>query len=170
MYSAGWRALFAHPPAGDPDSGRDPQPFPQVPQCPRLQRRGRSPGGVVQTARVEGRCDVCCNGGEGNLQKCSKQTAELCYCCITLSVQQVINQHQDWLQANPNSSFNFTMLSNDNAFLSYHPHPFTQRTLTARFQVNNTQTPHVQLIRKPVLTVMSLLALLGIILLTLKSS
>ncbi|RVE68609.1 hypothetical protein OJAV_G00093360 [Oryzias javanicus] len=76
-------------------------------------------------------------------------------------VVKVISQHQDWLQTNPNSSFNLTMLSNDNAFLSYHPHPFTQRTLTARFQVNNTQTPHVQLIRKPVLTVMGLLALLG---------
>lgn len=65
------------------------------------------------------------------------------------------------LMANPNSTINYTLLSNDNAFLSYHPHPFTQRTLTARFQVNNTQPPHVQLIRKPVLTVMALLALLG---------
>jgi hypothetical protein len=59
------------------------------------------------------------------------------------------------------SSINYTLLSNDNAFLSYHPYPFTQRTLTARFQVNNTQPPHVQLVRKPVLTVMGLLALLG---------
>lgn len=65
------------------------------------------------------------------------------------------------LLANPNNTINYTLLSNDNAFLSYHPHPFTQRTLTARFQVNNTQPPHVQLIRKPVLTVMGLLALLG---------
>lgn len=65
------------------------------------------------------------------------------------------------LMANPNSTINYALLSNDNAFLSYHPHPFTQRTLTARFQVNNTQPPHVQLIRKPVLTVMALLALLG---------
>lgn len=74
---------------------------------------------------------------------------------------QVIQQHQDLLLANPNSTINYTLLSNDNAFLSYHPHPFTQRTLTARFQVNNTQPPHVQLIRKPVLAVMGLLALLG---------
>ncbi|XP_077418309.1 alpha-L-iduronidase isoform X1 [Vanacampus margaritifer] len=71
----------------------------------------------------------------------------------------VISQHQDVLCAN--ASINYTLLSNDNAFLSYHPHPFTQRTLTARFQVNNTRPPHVQLIRKPVLTVMGLLALLG---------
>lgn len=61
----------------------------------------------------------------------------------------------------PNSTINYTLLSNDNAFLSYHPHPFTQRTLTARFQVNNTRPPHVQLIRKPVLAVMGLLGLLG---------
>uniref|UniRef100_A0A7N8YB58 Alpha-L-iduronidase n=1 Tax=Mastacembelus armatus TaxID=205130 RepID=A0A7N8YB58_9TELE len=76
-------------------------------------------------------------------------------------VAKIINQHQDLLIADPNSTINFTLLSNDNAFLSYHPHPFTQRTLTARFQVNNTQPPHVQLIRKPVLTVMGLLVLLG---------
>lgn len=76
-------------------------------------------------------------------------------------VVKVIKQHQDLLLANPTSSINYTLLSNDNAFLSYHPHPFTQRTLTARFQVNNTQPPHVQLLRKPVLTVMGLLALLG---------
>ncbi|CAG5920346.1 unnamed protein product [Menidia menidia] len=76
-------------------------------------------------------------------------------------VVKVISQHQNLLLANPNSTINYTLLSNDNAFLSYHPHPFTQRTLTARFQVNNTQPPHVQLVRKPVLTVMGLLALLG---------
>ncbi|XP_077571474.1 alpha-L-iduronidase [Stigmatopora nigra] len=71
----------------------------------------------------------------------------------------VISQHQELLSAN--TSVNYALLSNDNAFLSYHPQPFTQRTLTARFQVNNTQPPHVQLIRKPILTVMGLLALLG---------
>uniref|UniRef100_A0AAQ4R4X6 Alpha-L-iduronidase n=1 Tax=Gasterosteus aculeatus aculeatus TaxID=481459 RepID=A0AAQ4R4X6_GASAC len=76
-------------------------------------------------------------------------------------VVKVIHQHQDLLLADPNSNINYTLLSNDNAFLSYHPHPFTQRTLAARFQVNNTEPPHVQLIRKPVLTVMGLLALLG---------
>lgn len=76
-------------------------------------------------------------------------------------VHQVIQQHQDLLLADPNSTINYTLLSNDNAFLSYHPFPFTQRTLTARFQVNNTQPPHVQLVRKPVLTAMGLLALLG---------
>lgn len=74
---------------------------------------------------------------------------------------QVIAQHQNLLLANASSAVRYALLSNDNAFLSYHPHPFSQRTLTARFQVNNTRPPHVQLLRKPVLTAMALLALLG---------
>ncbi|KAL0194065.1 hypothetical protein M9458_012361, partial [Cirrhinus mrigala] len=60
-------------------------------------------------------------------------------------VVKVISQHQNLLIADLNSTVNYTLLSNDNAFLSYHPHPFTQRTLTARFQINNTNPPHVQL-------------------------
>ncbi|XP_014017008.1 alpha-L-iduronidase isoform X2 [Salmo salar] len=81
-------------------------------------------------------------------------------------VVKVISQHQDLLLSDQNNTINYTLLSNDNAFLSYHPHPFTQRTLTARFQVNNTEPPHVQLLRKPVLTVMGLLALLGLVYVT----
>nr|XP_034996646.1 alpha-L-iduronidase isoform X1 [Zootoca vivipara]XP_034996648.1 alpha-L-iduronidase isoform X1 [Zootoca vivipara]XP_034996649.1 alpha-L-iduronidase isoform X1 [Zootoca vivipara] len=76
-------------------------------------------------------------------------------------VAKVIAQHQNLLLARANNTVNYTLLSNDNAFLSYHPYHFTQRTLTARFQVNNTKPPHVQMVRKPVLTVMGLLALLG---------
>ncbi|XP_058402487.1 alpha-L-iduronidase isoform X2 [Diceros bicornis minor] len=75
-------------------------------------------------------------------------------------VVKVIAQHQNLLVANASSSVRYALLSNDNAFLSYHPHHFSQRTLTARFQVNNTRPPHVQLLRKPVLTAMGLLALL----------
>ncbi|XP_005554313.3 alpha-L-iduronidase isoform X2 [Macaca fascicularis] len=75
-------------------------------------------------------------------------------------VVKVIAQHQNLLLANTSSTIPYALLSNDNAFLSYHPHPFAQRTLTARFQVNNTRPPHVQLVRKPVLTAMGLLALL----------
>lgn len=74
---------------------------------------------------------------------------------------QVIAQHQDRLVANSSFPVRYALLSNDNAFLSYHPHPFAQRTLTARFQVNDTRPPHVQLLRKPVLSAMGLLALLG---------
>ncbi|KAI4900067.1 hypothetical protein NFI96_005222 [Prochilodus magdalenae] len=76
-------------------------------------------------------------------------------------VVKVISQHQDLLIGSMNNSVNYTLLSNDNAFLSYYPHQFTQRTLTARFQVNNTRPPYVQFLRKPVLTVMGLLSLLG---------
>ncbi|XP_045630705.1 alpha-L-iduronidase isoform X3 [Ursus americanus] len=75
-------------------------------------------------------------------------------------VVKVIAQHQNLLVANTSSALRYALLSNDNAFLSYHPHYFTQRTLTARFQVNTTRPPHVQLLRKPVLTAMALLALL----------
>ncbi|XP_057282496.1 alpha-L-iduronidase isoform X1 [Pezoporus wallicus] len=76
-------------------------------------------------------------------------------------VVKVIIQHQNLLFSKANNTINYTLLSNDNAFLSYYPHYFTQRTLTARFQMNNTAPPHVQMVRKPVLTVMGLLALLG---------
>jgi L-iduronidase len=55
----------------------------------------------------------------------------------------------------------YALLSNDNAFLSYQPFPFTQRTLLARFQVNTTRPPHVQFIRKPIYVVMGLLSMLG---------
>ncbi|XP_043370186.1 alpha-L-iduronidase isoform X5 [Dermochelys coriacea] len=76
-------------------------------------------------------------------------------------VVKVIIQHQNLLISKANNTVNYTLLSNDNAFMNYHPHYFTQRTLTARFQMNNTKPPHVQMVRKPVLTVMGLLALLG---------
>ncbi|NXA08851.1 IDUA iduronidase, partial [Sapayoa aenigma] len=76
-------------------------------------------------------------------------------------VVKIIIQHQNLLISKANNTINYTLLSNDNAFLSYYPHYFTQRTLTARFQMNNTQPPYVQMVRKPVLTVMGLLALLG---------
>lgn len=75
-------------------------------------------------------------------------------------VVKVVAQHQNLLLANASSAVRYALLSNDNAFLSYHPHQFSQRTLTARFQVNDTRPPHVQLLRKPVLAAMALLALL----------
>ncbi|XP_063775572.1 alpha-L-iduronidase isoform X2 [Pseudophryne corroboree] len=76
-------------------------------------------------------------------------------------VVKVIDQHLDFLLSNESPSMNYSLLSNDNAFMNYYPHYFTQRTLTARFQMNNTKPAHVQMVRKPVLTVMGLLALLG---------
>ncbi|KAM4050755.1 alpha-L-iduronidase isoform 2-T2 [Anomaloglossus baeobatrachus] len=76
-------------------------------------------------------------------------------------VIKVIDQHLDFMHSDGNPSMNYSLLSNDNAFMNYYPHYFTQRTLTARIQMNNTKPPHVQMVRKPVLAVMGLLALLG---------
>ncbi|XP_049820618.1 alpha-L-iduronidase [Aethina tumida] len=52
------------------------------------------------------------------------------------------------------------VVSNDNAFLNYHPFYFTQRTLFARFQMNRTHPPHRQFIKKPVYGVMGMLSFL----------
>ncbi|XP_017769452.1 PREDICTED: alpha-L-iduronidase [Nicrophorus vespilloides] len=52
------------------------------------------------------------------------------------------------------------ILSNDNGFMNYNPHFFTQRTLLARFQMNNTIPPHTQFFFKPVYSVMGLLSYL----------
>ena len=52
----------------------------------------------------------------------------------------------------------YQLLSNDNAFLSYHLCPFTQRTLLARFQMNTTDPPHVQFVRKPIYSVMAVMS------------
>uniref|UniRef100_A0A8D0GXV6 Alpha-L-iduronidase n=1 Tax=Sphenodon punctatus TaxID=8508 RepID=A0A8D0GXV6_SPHPU len=87
-----------------------------------------------------------------------KWRADVTYAAMVIKV---IIQHQNLLISKPSNTINYTLLSNDNAFLNYHPHYFTQRTLTARFQMNNTKPPHIQMVRKPVLTVMGLLALLG---------
>lgn len=50
-------------------------------------------------------------------------------------------------------------ISQDNAFLSYHPHEFSQRTLLARFQMNLTN--HSEFVQKPSFTAMGFLANLG---------
>ncbi|XP_016924337.3 alpha-L-iduronidase [Drosophila suzukii] len=63
------------------------------------------------------------------------------------------------LAAGPLSSLE--SISHDNAFLSYHPHEFTQRTLLAHFRMNETIPPHSQFIQKPVYAAMGMLAKLG---------
>lgn len=51
-------------------------------------------------------------------------------------------------------------LSHDNAFLSYHPYEFDQRTVLAHFQMNETGLPaDVQLFTKPVYSAIGMLAL-----------
>ncbi|XP_017857775.1 PREDICTED: alpha-L-iduronidase [Drosophila arizonae] len=52
-------------------------------------------------------------------------------------------------------------LSHDNAFLSYHPYEFSQRTLLAHFRMNETNPPHSQFVQKPVYAALGMLAKLG---------
>ncbi|XP_070197526.1 alpha-L-iduronidase-like isoform X2 [Littorina saxatilis] len=100
----------------------------------------------------------------------------------------IIGQHQNMLIGPGKSPLNYTLLSNDNGFLSYFPHQFTQRTLVARFQMNATRNEsgvnsgsvkklmkdentgnrggansanYVTFVRKPIHAVMALLAKLG---------
>ncbi|KXJ74538.1 hypothetical protein RP20_CCG013405 [Aedes albopictus] len=56
---------------------------------------------------------------------------------------------------------NLESISHDNGFLSYHPYEFDQRTLLARFQMNQTHPRHVQYVAKPVFSVLGMLAGLG---------
>ncbi|KAJ9588107.1 hypothetical protein L9F63_018534, partial [Diploptera punctata] len=74
-------------------------------------------------------------------------------------VASVIVAHQDVMVKR--YGLPVSLLSNDNAFLNYHPFYFNQRTLLARFQMNRTEPPHVQFFKKPVYTTMALLSLLG---------
>lgn len=55
----------------------------------------------------------------------------------------------------------YNLLSNDNGFISYPPYYFRQRTSLARFQMNHSNPRKVEFVKKPVLSVMGLLALLG---------
>lgn len=55
----------------------------------------------------------------------------------------------------------FEDLSNDNAFMSYHPFEFSQRTLLAHFRMNNSDPPHSQFIQKPVYAAMGMLSRLA---------
>ncbi|WAR20974.1 IDUA-like protein [Mya arenaria] len=74
----------------------------------------------------------------------------------------MVAKHQKAFISNKNPKIkNYHLLSNDNAFLSWYPHQFTQRTLLARFQINTTSPPHTHFFRKPVYSVMGFLSLLG---------
>ncbi|XP_073824978.1 alpha-L-iduronidase [Musca autumnalis] len=56
---------------------------------------------------------------------------------------------------------NLEDISNDNAFLSYHPFEFSQRTLLAHFRMNNTNPPHSQFIQKPIYAAMGMFSRLA---------
>lgn len=53
---------------------------------------------------------------------------------------------------------NLESISHDNAFLNFYPNFFTQRTLLARFQMNNTTPKHVQYVQKPVFSALGMLS------------
>ncbi|XP_039265485.2 alpha-L-iduronidase-like [Styela clava] len=76
-------------------------------------------------------------------------------------VAKIIAQHQYRIITNESSHIIYSLLSNDNGFLNYSPYYFTQRTLTARFQMNNTSPPHVHFVKKPIYASMMLLSKLG---------
>lgn len=52
-------------------------------------------------------------------------------------------------------------ISHDNSFLSYHPLEFEQRTLLARFAMNETKPKSVQFIEKPVYAALGMLSALA---------
>lgn len=91
---------------------------------------------------------------------CSPPFTDCNFTPTYLSLQQVIVQHQH-LMITPKPDYRYSLLSNDNGFLNFYPYFFEQRTLNARFQMNNTKPKSVQLIKKPVLAVMGLLSKLG---------
>jgi L-iduronidase len=53
---------------------------------------------------------------------------------------------------------NLDSISHDNSFLNFYPNFFTQRTLLARFQMNNTTPKHIQFVQKPVFSALGLIA------------
>lgn len=57
---------------------------------------------------------------------------------------------------------NLDSISHDNSFLNYYPNFFTQRTLLARFQMNNTTPKHIQFVQKPVYSALGLLSNLAL--------
>lgn len=68
---------------------------------------------------------------------------------------------QHWSAMYDGRMSNLDSISHDNSFMNYYPNIFTQRTLLARMQINNTLPAHVQFVRKPVLTALGMLANLG---------
>lgn len=68
----------------------------------------------------------------------------------------IVLQHWNALWREDLSRFN--SLSHDNAFLSYHPYEFQQRTLLARFRMNETKPVTTEFVQKPVYAALGLLA------------
>ncbi|CAG9806028.1 unnamed protein product [Chironomus riparius] len=74
-------------------------------------------------------------------------------------LSEIILQH--WKAMFDRQMSNLESISHDNSFMNYYPFIFDQRTLLARFQINNTRPKHLQFIRKPVFTALGLMSNLG---------
>ncbi|XP_052902702.1 alpha-L-iduronidase [Anopheles moucheti] len=81
--------------------------------------------------------------------------ADVRYAAMLFSI---VTQHWSIIAAGDAFGRRLQFLSHDNAFLSYYPYVFEQRTLFARFQMNLTNPPHVQYVVKPVFSVLGMLA------------
>lgn len=68
---------------------------------------------------------------------------------------------EHWNAMNSGTLNQLDSISHDNAFLSYHPYEFVQRTMLARFQMNNTQPRSTEFIQKPVYAALGMLASLA---------
>lgn len=69
---------------------------------------------------------------------------------------------QHWQAMYDGRMKNLDSISHDNSFLNFYPNFFTQRTLLARFQMNNTTPKHVQFVQKPVFSALGLLSNLAV--------
>uniref|UniRef100_A0A182SS51 Glycosyl hydrolases family 39 N-terminal catalytic domain-containing protein n=1 Tax=Anopheles maculatus TaxID=74869 RepID=A0A182SS51_9DIPT len=81
--------------------------------------------------------------------------ADVRYAAMLFSI---VSQHWAAIVEGNELGRRLQFLSHDNAFLSYYPYVFEQRTLFARFQMNLTTPPHVQFITKPVFSALGMLA------------
>lgn len=104
--------------------------------------------------------DFCCSYSEADptsgWSKPLPQNADVRY---AVTLVNIVLEH--WQAKYHGILVNLTGISHDNAFLSYYPYEFEQRTLFARFQMNLTRPPHIQMIEKPVYAALGMLATLG---------
>lgn len=69
---------------------------------------------------------------------------------------------QHWTAFIEGSLENLESISHDNSFLSYHPFEFEQRTILARFAMNNSHPKTVHFIEKPAYAALGMLSSLAI--------
>lgn len=68
---------------------------------------------------------------------------------------------QHWNMMRDGDMRNLESISHDNSFMSYFPHQFNQRTLLARFQINNIESKYVEFVQKPVYGAFQMLSNIG---------